>query len=322
MRVRSCLNFCASGEVVETGPVDVQRGAPVEQLHAITGGEFADAGDRAFDISQPRRERVDLFRRHGETQLAVLAAGQCQATRTGFAGMRAQCRRDRHQCGGWGPWALKRDDAQFTDCPGRCEQRRLSLLGRYRCGFGRDVKHSFELHRNGWPHLHALIEHASWGADDLAGALGGWSLGRWDARDVSLDDAIGEVAPYLVSGERKSGGSKAYQFAGVALPPGFRLHSSSRNFLGGVLESEDEKPDYGVTLRGHFASYHQALKEMGADARLCLYPPSEGEYVPPARTVAYGDVALVYFAELVSAKALHVHPGAVGAILDRRSDSG
>lgn len=163
-----------------------------------------------------------------------------------------------------------------------------------------------ELHRNGWPHYHVVIEHPEWGMVDLAPQLGGWSLGRTESVEVSVDDAVGELAPYLVCAERKSGGSKAYQFAAGALPKGFRLYSASQGFLGAVSVAE-EKPDYGLTLRGHFTEYHQALKDMGADARLLLHPAEvSGELRAPSRTLARGDAAVVYFASLVEAKALHL----------------
>ena len=163
-----------------------------------------------------------------------------------------------------------------------------------------------ELHRNAWPHYHVVLEHPEWGPDDLAAQLSGWDLGRVDVRAVSLDDAVGELAPYLVCAERKSGGSKAYQFAAGALPKGFRLYSASQGFLGAVSVAE-EKPDYGLALRGHFSEYHRALREMGADARLVLHPLGDsGTYRPPSRTVARGDAAVVYFASLVEAQALHL----------------
>jgi hypothetical protein len=163
-----------------------------------------------------------------------------------------------------------------------------------------------ELHRNGWPHYHAVLEHPEWGPEELRTQLEGWGLGRVDLREVSVDDAVGELAPYLVSAEKKSGGSKAYQFAALALPKGARLYSASQGFLGAVPEPE-ERPDYALPLRGHFAEYHRALQDMGADARLLLHPATpDGSYLPPSRTVATGDAAVVYFAALVEAKALHL----------------
>ena len=165
-----------------------------------------------------------------------------------------------------------------------------------------------ELHRNGWPHYHVVLEHPEWGPEDVQLQLAGWNLGRTDARGISLDDAVGELAPYLVCNERKSGGHKAYQFAANALPEGFRLYSSSRGFCAPPIEQDGPKPIHGVPLRGHFAGYHQAVKEMGADARLVLYPPSDGDHVPPARTIATGDAAVVYYAELVHQAAMHAEP--------------
>lgn len=162
-----------------------------------------------------------------------------------------------------------------------------------------------ELHRSAWPHYHVVIEHPEWGPEELRPQLEAWPLGRVDLRSVDLDGAVGELAPYLTSSERKAGGSKAYQFAAGALPKGFRLYSASRGFLGALSEPE-EKPDHALALRGHFSTYHQAVREMGADARLCLHAPSDGEHVPPSRTVATGDAAVVYFASLVDAQALHL----------------
>lgn len=183
--------------------------------------------------------------------------------------------------------------------------RRLSSKARRAKASGVGYFRVIELHRNGWPHYHAVLEHPEWGPDDLRGQVEAWPLGRVDLRSVSLDDAVGELAPYLTSSERKAGGSKAYQFAAGALPKGYRLYSASRSFLGEVSEPE-EKPDHAVALRGHFSTYHQAVREMGADARLCLHAPSDGAHVPPARTVATGDAAVVYFASLVDAQALHL----------------
>ena len=163
-----------------------------------------------------------------------------------------------------------------------------------------------ELHRNGWPHYHVVLEHPEWGLDDLVPQLVGWDLGRVDVRAVSLDDAVGELAPYLVAAEKKSGGSKAYQFAAGALPKGFRLYSASQGFLGALPRAEEE-PDYALVVRGHFAEYHRSLRDMGADVRLILHPAGDsGEYRAPSRTVARGDAAVVYFASLVDAEALHL----------------
>lgn len=166
-----------------------------------------------------------------------------------------------------------------------------------------------ELHRSAWPHYHVVIEHPTWSTEDVEQLVSGWQWGRVDVRAVSIDDAVGEVAPYLVSSEKKGKGSKAYQFAGYALPAGFRLLQPSRGFLAAASRTVEEAPEHSITLRGHFSSFHEAVKEMGADARLILYPPTEGEYTPPARTVAHGGAAVAYYAALVEAKALHSQRG-------------
>lgn len=162
-----------------------------------------------------------------------------------------------------------------------------------------------ELHRNGWPHYHVAFEHPTWTADDIRQQVEGWGLGRVDLRSITLDDAVGELAPYLVSSERKSGGSKAYQFAAAALPKGFRLVSSSRGFFLDE-DTETERPEHHLVLKGHFSTYHTSLSELGADARLMLHAPTDGEHRPPSRTVATGDAAVVYFAELTQARTLHL----------------
>ena len=178
-----------------------------------------------------------------------------------------------------------------------------------------------ELHRNAWPHYHVVLEHPEWGPDDLAAQLEGWGLGRVDVRAVSLGDAVGELAPYLVCAERKSGGSKAYQFAAGALPKGFRLYSASQGFLGAVPAAE-ERPDYAVAVRGYFAEYHLALRDMGADVRFILHPAQDsGDLRPPSRSVARGDAAVVYFASLVQAKVLHLS-GVMAEIATRQALTG
>lgn len=177
-----------------------------------------------------------------------------------------------------------------------------------RAGYFRVV----ELHRNGWPHYHVVLEHPVWGVDEIRRQLAGWGLGRWDARDITLDAAVGEVAPYLTSAENKGNGSKAYQFAAGALPHGFRLVSTSRDFLAPA--EVEEQPIHGVVLRGHFSEYHRTLQELGAESRLCLNAPARPgqEHRPPSRSVATGDAALVYYASLVDAKVLHL-----GAVHER-----
>lgn len=163
-----------------------------------------------------------------------------------------------------------------------------------------------ELHRNGWPHYHVVLEHSHFVAADILQQLEGWQLGRVHAKDVAIDDAIGEVAPYLVCAERKSGGHKAYQFAASALPKNFRLWSASQGFLGAVPSIEGEKPEHGIAIRGHFATHHQSVREMGGTSKLVLNPPSREEHRPPSRSLATGDVAVLYFAELVLARSLHI----------------
>ena len=165
-----------------------------------------------------------------------------------------------------------------------------------------------ELHRNGWPHYHAVIEHSTWKAADIEKQVRGWRLGTIvHTADLSLDDAIGEVAPYLVSNEKKSNGSKAYQFAGYALPEGFRLHSSSKGFLASPAAAE-EVPEHARPLKGHFHKHHTSAKEYGADSRIILNPtPKESgkPYRPPGGSVATGDGAKLYLlAQLEEAEAL------------------
>ncbi len=153
-----------------------------------------------------------------------------------------------------------------------------------------------ELHRNLWPHYHVLIEHPTWTAADLGQQLAGWTVGHTDARDILLDDAVGELAPYLTTAETKGGGHKAYQFAGLALPKGFRLHSSSEGFL-----ADPREPDFvvtqGLVLKGHFASHHEGVKAWGGDSRLALEPPQfpDRPHEPPGSALASGDDALLYF---------------------------
>jgi hypothetical protein len=157
-----------------------------------------------------------------------------------------------------------------------------------------------ELHRNGWPHYHVVIEHATWKAADIETQVRAWGLGTIvHAVDVSLDDAIGEVAPYLVSTE-KGNGSKAYQFAALALPENFRLHSSSKGFLAPAHEPE-ELPERVVPAKGHFFSHHRAATEYGADSRITLNPPSKPDepHKPPAAATATGDGSRLYFLTLL-----------------------
>jgi hypothetical protein len=180
----------------------------------------------------------------------------------------------------------------------RCKRRGLDPWAYFRVT---------ELHRNRWPHYHAVLEHAQ-----LADApdLELWPLGISDARPVSIDDAVGELAPYLVATEAKAGGSKAYQFAALALPKGFRLYSASRGFLGPRHRDDDQlaAPEHALVLRGHFTGYHHQAREWGADSRLLLPTPAAPDrpHRPPSTALATGDAAVVLFAELAHAHALHV----------------
>ncbi len=166
-----------------------------------------------------------------------------------------------------------------------------------------------ELHRNGWPHYHVVIEHPTWTAADIEPQVRGWGLGTIvHAADMSLGDAIGEVAPYLVSSE-KGNGSKAYQFAASALPEGFRLHSSSRGFLAPAREPE-EASQHSIVLTGYPVEHAKPLREYGAKTVLVLPdarpaapnpPPISQTPPPPPRyrprsLVAFGDGAKLYYA--------------------------
>lgn len=151
-----------------------------------------------------------------------------------------------------------------------------------------------ELHRNGWPHYHVLIRHPFWNASAIKQQLSGWNLGRTDARDISHADAIAEIAPYLISKEKKQ--HKAYQFAASALPKNFRLYSCSKNFLA-PLEPASEQPEHAQILSGHFTTHHESLKTWGADSRIALRPiqPDEQPHKPPSSSIAIGDEARLYY---------------------------
>lgn len=178
-------------------------------------------------------------------------------------------------------------------------------VGVQRFGYFRVV----ELHRNCWPHYHVLLEHPELTAVDVDRQLQGWSLGRVDvSSDISLDDAVGEMAPYLVCNERKSGGHKAYQFAGKALPKNFRLYSQSKGFLAAPVEPEIERPEHSQVLTGHFTLHHESARHWGADTRIVLNAPTDPDrpHRPPGTSLATGDAATLYYLELFAAKPLHL----------------
>lgn len=169
-----------------------------------------------------------------------------------------------------------------------------------------------ELHRNVWPHYHVVLEHPDWTAGDIEQQLGGWSLGITDARDVSLDDSVGEVAPYLVSTERKAGGHKAYQFAARALPKHFRLYTTSQGFLADPAEPE-QQVEHAQPLTGHFRSHHEAVNAWGGDSRIVLHPPPPEDrpdtpHKPPGGAVATGPQAVSYYVQHLEAQPVHLTP--------------
>jgi hypothetical protein len=155
-----------------------------------------------------------------------------------------------------------------------------------------------ELHGSFWPHYHVLMEHPTWTVTDLGRQLDGWALGITHARDVSLDDAVGELAPYLTTPETKGGGTKTYQFAGLVLPKGFRLHSCSEGFLAPPQDAEEANIVHqGFVLKGHFAGHHQGVQDWGGDSRLVLSAPQlpTRPHLPPGSARAIGDNATCYF---------------------------
>jgi hypothetical protein len=166
-----------------------------------------------------------------------------------------------------------------------------------------------ELHRNGWPHYHVLIEHPIWTSADIQTQVRGWDLGSIvEAQDVDVDEAVGELAPYLVSKERGKG-HKAYQFAATALPKGFRLYSTSEGFLL-PRDTEPSDVEHVQVLRGHFHEHHRAVEHWGGDARIVLHPPAaEGQpHRPPGATVATGDGARDYYLAQLAAQPVTLDP--------------
>jgi hypothetical protein len=186
-------------------------------------------------------------------------------------------------------------------------RRKTDYAGLPRFGYFRVI----ELHRNGWPHYHVVVEHPNLGAADIRRQVDGWALGLTDAREISLDDAVGELAPYLVSSERKGAGSKAYQFAATALPRGFRLYSTSRGFLAPPTELEN-RPEHAFAVRGHFTYHSRTAADWGADARIVLHPPEAADrpHRPPGASLAIGDGAVRYYLELLSQTSVHLSPEA------------
>jgi hypothetical protein len=178
------------------------------------------------------------------------------------------------------------------------------------------VRHEYyrvvELHRNIWPHYHVVLEHPEWTAADIQQQVDGWQLGTiTQARDMSLDDALGEVAPYLVSTERKAGGHKAYQFAARALPKGFRLHSSSQGFLAPAPEPEPEqRAEHSQPLKGHFRSHHETVNAWGGDSRIVLEPPQPANrpHRPPGGALATGPAAVNYYVQQLEARVVLIKP--------------
>ncbi len=193
-----------------------------------------------------------------------------------------------------------------------CEYRDLAPVEYFRV---------VELHRNLWPHYHVLLEHPDLEASDLAKPLRGWKLGRTDAREISLDDAVGELAPYLVSTEHKGGGSKAYQFAATALPKNFRLYSASRGFLAAATEL-GRPVEHSFAVSGHFVTHHQTAASWGADARILLHPPQPDDkpHKPPSSSLLTGDGATLYYTELLAAQPVRLSPEDEDLLTDHPQD--
>jgi hypothetical protein len=204
---------------------------------------------------------------------------------------------------------------QFRECAGKMSREftklmkllnmRLSRSGREKLGYFRVI----ELHRSGWPHYHVILEHSQLEQLQLEASVSSWSLGRVDVKPVSVDAAVGEVAPYLVCNERKSGGHKAYQFAATALPKHFRLHSSSQGFLGAVEPPETVKPEHSLVLRGHFSGFRDMLESFRSENVAWVCPPPVAEHhKPPGAVQGSGAGALILFAELVHVDAVKAPP--------------
>lgn len=181
--------------------------------------------------------------------------------------------------------------------------RRCKQEGWERPGYLRVI----ELHRNGWPHWHVVLEHDGFCTADVQGLLARhWTLGRVDVRATDIDGAVGEIVPYLVAAERKANGDKAYQFAAYALPKHMRLWSASRGFLGEAEEEALEDVEHGVAVAGDVTSWYGALEQVAEQRVWLMHPPQEdGSYRPPDAFVARGGNVVAFYAELVRATALH-----------------
>jgi hypothetical protein len=188
-------------------------------------------------------------------------------------------------------------------------RRKAQRSGKFEAHYFRVI----ELHRNVWPHYHVVIEHPEWTAASIEHQVAGWNLGSiTDARDISLHDAVGELAPYLVSTERKAGSHKAYQFAARALPKHFRLYSCSQGFLADPQPPE-QQPEHAQPLKGHFRSHHEAVNAWGADSRIILHPPPpdarpDAPHKPPGGALATGPQAVSYYVQQLEAQQVRLTP--------------
>jgi hypothetical protein len=215
----------------------------------------------------------------------------------------------------WAPPTAKQFDQAASDMSAQWDalNKRLQSKARRSETVRPHYFRVIELHRNVWPHYHVVIEHPEWTAASIEHQVAGWTLGSiTDARDISLDDAVGELTPYLVSTERKAGGHKAYQFAARALPKHFRLYSCSQGFLADPLEQED-KAEHAQPLKGHFRSHHEAVNAWGGDSRIILHPPPpddrpDAPHKPPGGAVATGPQAVSYYVQQLEAQQVCLTP--------------
>lgn len=175
-----------------------------------------------------------------------------------------------------------------------------------------------ELHRNGWPHWHIVVEHEHLSTAELQGMIeSGWKLGRTDVRETDTAGAVGEIVPYLVSAERKAGGDKAYQFAAFALPKNMRLWSSSQGFLAEPEEESLTDVEHGVAVAGDVSSWYAALEQVAEQRIWLMQPPqADGSYRAPDAFVAAGGNVVAFYAELVRAKSLQEKLNVTGFLRD------